>query len=222
MFGGLNNMIDGLANSYNMYKPKMIAVSTTCMAEVIGDDLNAFIKTSKEKGSVPADFDVPFAHTPAFVGSHITGYDNVMKGMLEHFWGGKAGTQPKAERKPNGKINFFGGFDGYTVGNLREIKRLFDVMGVEYTIVGDNSDVWDTPTDGEFRMYDGGTTLEDAANAVHAKATISHAGILHREDLELRQDLGPGNRCLQSSHWPCRDRQVPDGSLAHYRQADPG
>ena len=58
VFGGLNNMIDGLANTYNMYKPTMIAVSTTCMAEVIGDDLNAFIKTSKEKGSVPEDFDV--------------------------------------------------------------------------------------------------------------------------------------------------------------------
>ena len=38
VFGGLNNMIDGLANSYSLYKPKMIAVSTTCMAEVIGDD----------------------------------------------------------------------------------------------------------------------------------------------------------------------------------------
>jgi nitrogenase molybdenum-iron protein beta chain len=44
VFGGLNNMIDGLANAYNLYKPKMIAVSTTCMAEVIGDDLNGFIK----------------------------------------------------------------------------------------------------------------------------------------------------------------------------------
>ena len=40
----------GAANTYAMYKPKMIAVSTTCMAEVIGDDLNAFIKTSKEYG----------------------------------------------------------------------------------------------------------------------------------------------------------------------------
>jgi nitrogenase molybdenum-iron protein beta chain len=66
VFGGLNNMIDGLANSYSLYKPKMIAVSTTCMAEVIGDDLNAFIKTSKEKGSVPAEYDVPFAHTPYY------------------------------------------------------------------------------------------------------------------------------------------------------------
>ncbi len=173
VFGGLNNMIDGLANTYSMYKPKMIAVSTTCMAEVIGDDLNAFIKTAKEKGSVPAEYDVPFAHTPAFVGSHITGYDNAMKGVLEHFWDGKAGTVDKLVRVPNGKINFLGGFDGYTVGNLREIKRIFDMMKVDYTILGDTSDVWDTPTDGEFRMYDGGTTLEDAANAVHAKATIS-------------------------------------------------
>ena len=173
VFGGLNNMIDGLANTYSLYKPKMIAVSTTCMAEVIGDDLNAFIKTAKEKGSVPQEFDVPFAHTPAFVGSHITGYDNAMKGILEHFWDGKAGTAPKLERKPNGSINFIGGFDGYTVGNLREIKRIFGLMGIDYTILGDNSDVWDTPADGEFRMYDGGTKLEDAANAINAKATIS-------------------------------------------------
>src|SRR3546814_4977983 len=96
--GGLNNMIDGLANAYSMYKPKMIAVSTTCMAEVIGDDLNAFIKNAKEKGSVPEEFDVPFAHTPAFVGSHITGYDNAMKGILEHFWDGKAKTVDKLVR----------------------------------------------------------------------------------------------------------------------------
>ena len=173
MFGGLRNMVEGLENAYNLYKPKMISVSTTCMAEVIGDDLNAFIKNAKEAGSVPAEFDVTFAHTPAFVGSHITGYDNVMRGTLEHFWDGKAGTAPRLERAANSSINFIGGFDGYVVGNMREIKRLFDLMGIEYTILGDASDVWDTPTDGEYRMYDGGTTLEEAANAIHAKASFS-------------------------------------------------
>ncbi|MGY4315226.1 nitrogenase molybdenum-iron protein alpha/beta subunit [Bradyrhizobium sp. JR3.5] len=100
VFGGLNNMIDGLANSYNMYKPKMIAVSTTCMAEVIGDDLNAYIKTSKEKGSIPAEFDVPFAHTPAFVGSHITGYDNALKGILGHFLGRQGRNSAEARTQP--------------------------------------------------------------------------------------------------------------------------
>ncbi|MFA5985614.1 MAG: nitrogenase molybdenum-iron protein subunit beta [Methylococcaceae bacterium] len=190
VFGGLNNMIDGLANTYSMYQPKMIAVSTTCMAEVIGDDLNAFIKTSKEKGSVPQEFDVPFAHTPAFVGSHITGYDNVMKGICQHFWDGKAGTVPALVREPNEKINIIGGFDGYTVGNIREIKRLLNVMGVDYTILCDNSDVWDTPTDGTFRMYDGGTTLEEAANALHAKATISMQEYCTEKTLPLIKDHG--------------------------------
>jgi nitrogenase molybdenum-iron protein beta chain len=207
VFGGLANMIDGLANSFNMYKPKMIAVSTTCMAEVIGDDLNAFIKNAKEKQSVPADLDVPFAHTPAFVGSHVVGYDNAMRGILEHFWDGKAGTAPKLERLPNGKLNFIGGFDGYTVGNIREIKRLFDLMGIEYTILGDNSDVWDTPGDGQFRMYDGGTTLEEAANAVHAHATVSMQEFCTEKTLDLIE--GHGQEVIAFNHpvgVECTDR----------------
>ncbi|QSH81894.1 MAG: nitrogenase molybdenum-iron protein subunit beta [Ferrovum myxofaciens] len=166
VFGGLNNMIDGLSNTYSMYKPKMIAVSTTCMAEVIGDDLNGFITNARNKGSVPEDFPVPYAHTPAFVGSHITGYDNALKGILSNFWEGKT-------RVAKDKINLIGGFDGYTVGNTREVKRMLDLMGVDYTILADNSEVFDTPADGEFRMYDGGTTLEDTAAALNAKATIS-------------------------------------------------
>jgi len=76
-----------------------------------------------------------------------------MKGIVEHFWSKEGEPTPVA-----GKINFIGGFDGYTTGNLREIKRLLGLMGADYTILGDTSDVWDTPTDGEYRMYDGGTT----------------------------------------------------------------
>jgi nitrogenase molybdenum-iron protein beta chain len=183
VFGGLNNMIDGLANTYAMYKPKMIAVSTTCMAEVIGDDLNSFIKNAREKSSVPADFDVPHAHTPAFVGSHVTGYDNALKGILEHFWEGKA-------RAPNDRINFIGGFDGYCVGNLREIKRIFGQMGIEATILSDTSDVFDTPTDGTFRMYDGGTTLEDTKEALNAKATLSMQAFCTEKTLHYCENKG--------------------------------
>lgn len=172
VFGGLNNMVDGLANTYSLYKPEMIAVSTTCMAEVIGDDLNAFIKTAKEKGSVPAEFDVPFAHTPAFVGSHVTGYDNALLGVLQHFWDGKSGTAPALDRQPNDSINFIGGFDGFVVGNMKEVRRIFDLFGVDHTILCDPSEVWNTPTDGEFRMYEGGTTKAEVERALHAKATI--------------------------------------------------
>jgi nitrogenase molybdenum-iron protein beta chain len=190
VFGGLNNMIDGLSNAASLYKPKMIAVSTTCMAEVIGDDLNAFIKNAKEKGSVAEEFDVPFAHTPAFVGSHVTGYDNMLKGILEHFWDGKAGTVPKVERVANDSLNIIGGFDGYTVGNLKEIKRILDLFGIGYTILADNSDTFDTPSDGTFRMYDGGTTLQQAVDALHAKATISMQEHCTEKTLKLVEEHG--------------------------------
>ena len=170
VFGGLANLVDGLQNAKTLYKPKMIAVSTTCMAEVIGDDLSAFIGTAKEKEAVPADFPVSFAHTPSFVGSHVVGYDNMVKGILNYFW-----DREKGDIKPgksNGKINIIPGFDGYAVANNREIKRYLDTMGVDYTMISDVSEVFDTPTDGQFRMYDGGTKLDDVRDAISAKATI--------------------------------------------------
>ncbi|WP_017716684.1 nitrogenase molybdenum-iron protein subunit beta [Kamptonema formosum] len=166
VFGGLKNMIEGLANSYALYKPKMIAVCTTCMAEVIGDDLGAFITTSKNDGSVPQDLPVPYAHTPSFVGSHITGYDNMMKGILSNL------TEGKKKETSNGKINFIPGFETY-VGNLRELKRMASVMGVPHTLLADNSETLDSPNNGEYQMYRGGTTLEEGADSINAKATIA-------------------------------------------------
>jgi nitrogenase molybdenum-iron protein beta chain len=183
VFGGLNNMIDGLANAYALYRPRMIHVSTTCMAEVIGDDLNAFVKAAKEKGSVPPELDVPFAHTPSFVGSHVVGYDNTLKSILAHFWEGK-------ERLTGETINLVLGFDGYTVGNIRELKRMLNLMGASYTILADNSDVWDTPSDGQFRMYDGGTTLEEAREALNARATVSMQEFCTEKTLEYVASRG--------------------------------
>ena len=192
VFGGLNNMVDGLANTYALYSPKMIAVSTTCMAEVIGDDLQAFIETARLKGSVPQDFHVPYAHTPAFVGSHVTGYDNMIKGILEHFWKGQ-------ERVPNAAINIIPGFDGFAVGNNREIKRMMEMMGVTFTILSDVADQFDTPSDGEYRMYDGGTTLEAAAHALNARATLSMQDYCAQKTLDYCKAQGQD---VAAFHYP--------------------
>ncbi len=165
VFGGLNNMLEGFENAYQIYRPKMFAVSTTCMAEVIGDDLNAYIKQAKQKGLIPEDLPVPFAHTPSFVGSHITGYDNMLKGILSTLVSGKKGEL-------NGKINIILGFDTYT-GNYHEIKRLLNLMNVNYTILADIGNVFDFPNTGEYKLYPGGTPLEDVVDSINALATIS-------------------------------------------------
>jgi nitrogenase molybdenum-iron protein beta chain len=165
VFGGQKNLFEGLHNALAIYKPEMLAVSTTCMAEVIGDDLNAFIGNARNEGHIPQDYPVPFAHTPSFVGSHTTGWDNMCEGFLRYF------TLHQMDGKvvgSNGKLNIVPGFDTY-LGNFRVIKRMLREMGVEYTLISDPEEALDTPTDGEYRMYAGGTTqaeIKDAPNAI--------------------------------------------------------
>jgi nitrogenase molybdenum-iron protein beta chain len=165
VFGGQKNMMAGLENAKALYKPDIIAVSTTCMAEVIGDDLNAFINNSKNAGHIEQDFPTPFAHTPSFVGSHTTGWDNMFEGMMKYFTLNKM-TDKKVGS--NGKINLVPGFETY-LGNFRVMHRMMKEMGVDYTLLSDPSEVLDTPADGTFRLYAGGTTqaeIKDAPNAI--------------------------------------------------------
>lgn len=168
VFGGQKNMYDGLENALALYKPECIAVSTTCMAEVIGDDLNAFIGNARKEGHIPQEFPVPFAHTPSFVGSHTTGWDNMFEGIQRYF------TLNAMEDKvvgSNAKINLVPGFETY-LGNYRVMHRMMREMGVGYSLLCDPSEVLDTPADGEYRMYDGGTPIAEVKDAPNAINTI--------------------------------------------------
>jgi nitrogenase molybdenum-iron protein beta chain len=167
VFGGLANMKDGLRNCNAMYKPEHIAVSTTCMAEVIGDDLNAFITGAREDAEGELD-DLPitYAHTPSFVGSHITGYDNMMKAMLEQL------NPPRSEKvEDEERINIIPGFEPY-LGSLKEIKEIAASFSDKIVMLGDHEEQWNTGA-GNYTLYAGGTKMADAKTAINAKATVS-------------------------------------------------
>lgn len=168
VFGGQKNMYAGLENAKALYKPEMIAVSTTCMAEVIGDDLNAFIGNAKKEGHIEQDFPTPFAHTPSFVGSHTTGWDNMFEGIIRYF---TLNYMEDKEVGSNGKINLVPGFETY-LGNYRVMHRMMKEMGVDYSMLCDPTEVLDTPADGKYRMYEGGTTIEEVKDAPNAIDTL--------------------------------------------------
>jgi nitrogenase molybdenum-iron protein beta chain len=168
VFGGQKNMHAGLENAKAIYKPEMIAVSTTCMAEVIGDDLNAFINNAKKNGNIPEEFPTPFAHTPSFVGSHVTGWDNMFEGIMRYF---TLNTMEGKKPGANGKLNIVPGFETY-LGNFRVIKRMLREMNVDYTFLSDPEEVLDTPADGQYRMYAGGTSLDQVKDAPNAITTL--------------------------------------------------
>ncbi|MBF0425896.1 MAG: nitrogenase molybdenum-iron protein subunit beta [Magnetococcales bacterium] len=168
VFGGHKNMDAGLKNANALYKPEMIVVSTTCMAEVIGEDLHAFITNAKKAGHIPTELPTPSAHTPSFIGSHTTGYDSMMEGLLRYF------TLNEVHNKvvgSNGRINIIPGFETY-LGNYRVLKRYMAEMGVGCTMLSDPSDILDTPADGTYRMYAGGTTIEEIKEAPNAIDTL--------------------------------------------------
>lgn len=167
VFGGQNNLHEGLENAIALYKPKLIAIFTSCMPEVIGDDLTAFIRNARQKGSVPADFPIAYANTPSFNGTHIHGYDSMLVAILKNLTEGK-----KIEGRCTGKLNFIAGFDANTA-NYREYKRIFHEFGIPFTFLADISDTFDSPNDGKYRLYPGGTPLDEASDSINGKATLS-------------------------------------------------
>ena len=167
VFGGQNNLHEALENAYTIYKPKMMPIFTSCMPEIIGDDLTAFIKNARNKGCVPEDFPLPYANTPSFNGSHVHGYDAMLLSILQTLTSGK-----QVEGRCTGKLNLIAGFDCNT-GNYREYKRILAAFGIPYTLLADISETFDSPLDGTYRPYPGGTKLDDAADSINGKATIA-------------------------------------------------
>ena len=165
VFGGQSNMIEGLKNAYAVYEPKVIAIFTSCMAEVIGDDIGAYLGNTKEQGAIPQDLPVALANTPSFKGSHITGYDTMLKGLIECL------ATPRQEDKINDRLYVVPGFDTYTA-NLREYKRLLNQMEAPYTLLPDYSDVVDAPNLGTYELYPGGTPISEMNEALNAASYL--------------------------------------------------
>ncbi|MCB8814254.1 nitrogenase molybdenum-iron protein subunit beta [Desulfosporosinus shakirovi] len=161
VFGGQSNLIEGLKNANALYSPKVVAMFTSCMAEVIGDDINAYLGNAKEQEAIPKDLPVALANTPSFKGSHITGYDTMLKGLIECL------AVPRQEDKINDRLYVVPGFDTYTA-NLREYKRLLKVMEAPFTLLPDQSDVLDTPNLGTYELYPGGTPITEMNEALNA------------------------------------------------------
>ncbi len=167
VFGGQSNLHEALENACALYRPKMIAIFTSCMPEIIGDDLGAFLKNARAKGQVPKDVPLPFANTPSFNGSHVNGWDAMVLAILQTLTEGR-----KVEGRCTGKLNLLPGFDTNT-GDYREYKRILESFGIPYTLLADISDTFDSPNDGTYRLYPGGTPLAEAADSINGKATVT-------------------------------------------------
>lgn len=164
VFGGMANLMQSINNIFSVYDPDVIAVHTTCLSETIGDDVPQIVKSATDDGKVPDGKIVIHCNTPSYVGSHVTGFSNMVKGMVKYF------SQATGDAKD--QINIIPGW--VEPSDMREIKRIATLMGFKFVIFPDTSDVLDSPQEGKYQMYPkGGTTIPELKSTGDSKVTIA-------------------------------------------------
>ncbi len=164
VFGGQANLMDAITNIFAIYGPEVIAVHTTCLSEVIGDDLSQIINKAQAEGKIPRGKRVIHTNTPSFKGSHITGFANMTQSMVQYL-AVKTG-------KKLGQINLIPGFT--EPSDMEEIKRIVAEMSIKSIMFPDTSGVVNSPLDGKFHMYPkGGATVDQIASAGDSAFTLA-------------------------------------------------
>lgn len=163
VFGGQANLLQAIDTIFSLYEPEVVAVHTTCLSETIGDDLNQILQKARDEGKVPKGKHVIHCSTPSYVGSHITGYANMVMGMVSYF--------AQKTSVPNYQVNLISGW--VEPSDMREIKRIAKKMQANTIMFPDTSGILDGPLNGTFDMYPkGGTTVAELISAGDAKFTL--------------------------------------------------
>jgi len=164
VFGGQANLLESIQNIFAMYDPEIIAVHTTCLSEVIGDDIKQIIGKAKAEGRIPEGRTVIHTNTPSFKGSHVTGFSNMTASLVQYF--------SENTGKRQNRINLLPGF--IEPSDMSELKRIASQLGVQTLMFPDTSGVVNSPMDGRFHMYPkGGATAADVISAGDSSYTIA-------------------------------------------------
>ncbi len=206
VFGGRRNLISGLGNLASRFTPDLIGVVTTCSSEIIGDDVDGFIKTARQEikeslGENAAEkIKIVAINTPSFVEHHYRGYDNAIKAMVD-----QVALEPA---NGNEKLNIIPGI--VNPGDIREIKHILNMMGQESIMLTDTSDPFDSPLrpgSTQFKPYypKGGTPVQELEDCSNSSGTISlcnygaqAAGVLERK-YKVPSTIGPFPIGLQNT-----------------------
>jgi len=194
VFGGQANLLQAIDNMFTVYRPDVIAVHTTCLSETIGDDIPQIIGKATADGKIPDGKYVFHANTPSYVGSHVTGFANMTKAMVDYF-------AESSSKNKNRVINIIPGY--VEPSDMEEIRRIATEMGIGSIMFPDTSRVLNTPLTGKYRMYpEGGVTVAELKKSGSSMGTVALGQLAS----------GPAARALDSKcKVPCEILGLPIG-----------
>lgn len=207
VYGGAANLKVGIANMVCMYQPEVVGVLTTCLAETIGDDIKRIVKEVRDTGSFE-DIDIIPIATPGYGGSQSEGYFAAVRSLVEYYTEVKSGTDSKTGNCTGRDtiepfINII--VSNATCEDIRELRRLVDLMGVKAIFVPDISDVLDAPYSDSFnKLSSEGTSREEIAMMQKAVATIELGHL-------VAEQYSPAQYLSEKCHVPAYRMPLPIG-----------
>ena len=164
IYGGKDNLRAALGNVMRQYRPKLVGIATTCLAETIGDDVGAYISSIRDELGPDAP-ELIHVSTPSYAGTHADGFRATVAAIVEGL----------AEPGPAHKgINVICGMA--SPADLRYLKAIMRDFGLDATVLPDYSDTLDSPAWAEYQVIaPGGTPIESIRRMGSARATIEFA-----------------------------------------------
>ncbi len=197
VFGGRRNLLSGIGNLAARFKPDLIGVISTCSSEIIGDDVEGFVKVAKDEmkekmGEKADEVEVISISTPSFVEDHFRGYDNGINAIVNNL--------SHDPTESNEKVNIIPGI--VNPGDIREIKHIIGMMDTKGIILTDTSDTFDSPLRPSATQLKpfypkGGTTVDeirDVSNSLGTIALCKYAGsaaIYMEKKYDVTAVMGP-------------------------------
>ena len=159
VFGGGDNLRNGLNNVARQYHPELIGIATTCLPETIGEDVGFLLhEFHPEAASRSA---LVHVSTPSYRGTHVDGFHATVKALVEQL----------AEGGPAGPgVNVFPGM--VSPADLRYLKEVLADFGLAATLLPDYSETLDGPQLDEYQKIPAGGTPADSVRAM-GRARVS-------------------------------------------------
>lgn len=195
VYGGEENLKQGLKNLLHLYNPEIVGILTTCLAETIGEDTERFVK---EFAAHHTEKEVKFVTipTPAYGGSQYRGYYRTLRGIVDKISGEEKG-------RVNGTINVIAA--NQNPADIRRLKEILQLFDIDYNLLPDISRTLDAPYYPEYRKIPpGGTPLQVIKRMSSAEATLEFG-------LFPENEISPGRLLREEYNIPLYQLPLPVG-----------
>jgi nitrogenase cofactor biosynthesis protein NifB len=161
VFGGEKNLVKGLDNLIRLYDPEVIGISTTCLAETIGEDTAGIVaRYAEARPDLKAK--IITVQSAGYEGTQFEGFFRTLRALVE---------QVEPDFCPNGKINIVTNM--ISPADTRWLKDLVAGMGLSAIFLPDLSENLDGGIAGEYeRLPSGGVSLAEIGEMAGARATV--------------------------------------------------